>query len=317
MTSKKRKYGNLSERQSPIEDPSLIDDVFAAFTGKKTNAAALSNIEAPPKTTPPTEIEAPPKSIGQPFQTKAPTEIVAPPKTEGAKGFLRVTNQLMDDILPTLRPSEQVVLLRLYRLTRGFGEASCTVSIGTLASRCHLKPSQTRSCLKELERRSFIKRLGIDLANSRQDMRGVTYQVFIEGVALSKSGGGVNFKAPPKSGPNKEKAFKGNTPTQVAPPEAAGVGVGSRFSLKQCIAYAEHRKSSDPNMRSAEAVGRKLYETGREDILIVEWLAAKNEPLLDISLCPDCHGTGMYYPEGFGKGGVRKCAHPKLKENSI
>ena len=29
--------------------------------------------------------------------------------------------------------------------------------------------------------------------------------------------------------------------------------------------------------------------------------------------CPDCYGTGMYYPEGFDKG-VAKCTHPKLRK---
>ena len=32
----------------------------------------------------------------------------------------------------------------------------------------------------------------------------------------------------------------------------------------------------------------------------------------DVNLCPDCGGTGYYYPEGFDKG-VKLCNHPKLK----
>jgi hypothetical protein len=32
---------------------------------------------------------------------------------------------------------------------------------------------------------------------------------------------------------------------------------------------------------------------------------------VDASQCPDCFGTGMYYPEGFDKG-VARCAHEKL-----
>jgi hypothetical protein len=39
MTSKKRKYGDLSARPLPTEDPSLIDDVFAAFTGTRPSSA--------------------------------------------------------------------------------------------------------------------------------------------------------------------------------------------------------------------------------------------------------------------------------------
>lgn len=34
---------------------------------------------------------------------------------------------------------------------------------------------------------------------------------------------------------------------------------------------------------------------------------------VDASKCPDCFGTGMWYPEGFDKG-VAKCAHSKLAE---
>jgi hypothetical protein len=35
------------------------------------------------------------------------------------------------------------------------------------------------------------------------------------------------------------------------------------------------------------------------------------EPKLDTSKCPDCFGTGMWYPEGFEKG-VARCQHSKL-----
>ena len=32
----------------------------------------------------------------------------------------------------------------------------------------------------------------------------------------------------------------------------------------------------------------------------------------DASRCPDCMGTGFYYPEGTAKG-VKRCAHKKLR----
>jgi hypothetical protein len=35
------------------------------------------------------------------------------------------------------------------------------------------------------------------------------------------------------------------------------------------------------------------------------------QPKLDASKCPDCFGTGMYYPEGYEKG-VARCGHDKL-----
>lgn len=35
----------------------------------------------------------------------------------------------------------------------------------------------------------------------------------------------------------------------------------------------------------------------------------------DFAECPDCFGTGMYYPDGFDKG-VTRCRHEKLKEGA-
>jgi hypothetical protein len=34
----------------------------------------------------------------------------------------------------------------------------------------------------------------------------------------------------------------------------------------------------------------------------------------DYSACPDCLGSGMFWPSGtIGKGGVKKCEHPQLR----
>jgi hypothetical protein len=41
--------------------------------------------------------------------------------------------------------------------------------------------------------------------------------------------------------------------------------------------------------------------------------AAKALTKVDASQCPDCYGTGMYYPEGFDKG-VARCDHKQLTE---
>ena len=35
-------------------------------------------------------------------------------------------------------------------------------------------------------------------------------------------------------------------------------------------------------------------------------------PKVEASQCPDCFGTGMWYPQGYEKG-VARCAHDKLK----
>jgi len=50
---------------------------------------------------------------------------------------------------------------------------------------------------------------------------------------------------------------------------------------------------------------RQLEEEGRSSFECPE-----AEPKVDVSKCPDCFGTGMYYPEGFEKG-VARCLHSK------
>jgi hypothetical protein len=63
-------------------------------------------------------------------------------------------------------------------------------------------------------------------------------------------------------------------------------------------------------------VGKAFDECFRHG-QVLDWLervhaAAEKPPaLLNAKDCPDCGGTGVYYPEGFGKG-VAKCPHAGL-----
>lgn len=271
---------------------------------------------------------APSSIAAQPLRGGGATRREAPARDEGAlllpstAPHFRFAYEVLDQVLSRLDPYPRTVLLRLYRLAAGWNSDTCHVSIGRLSEHCKIGATKIRACLRSLESDGYIKRISIDVSNKNQNERGITFKVLLpriaptRGVAPSHLEGATRGVAPSHSEPNKEKAFKENTLTREQPATAVSAGVGSRFSLKQCIAYAKHRKSLDPNMRSAEAVGRKLYETGREDELISEWVAEKNSTELDASQCPDCRGAGMYYPEGFGKGGVKKCDHPKLKQLS-
>lgn len=67
----------------------------------------------------------------------------------------------------------------------------------------------------------------------------------------------------------------------------------------------------------AEHLRRRLWKKEKRQI---EAEAADEKALapagkIDASKCPDCFGTGMYYPEGYEKG-VAKCPHSKLMEES-
>lgn len=64
----------------------------------------------------------------------------------------------------------------------------------------------------------------------------------------------------------------------------------------------------------AEHLRRRLWKKEKRQIEREAAEAAgesKSSPKVDASQCPDCYGTGMYYPEGFDKG-VARCDHKRL-----
>jgi hypothetical protein len=64
----------------------------------------------------------------------------------------------------------------------------------------------------------------------------------------------------------------------------------------------------------AEHLRRRLWKKDKRQM---EVEAAQEKPAgspkVDASKCPDCFGTGMWYPEGFDRG-VARCQHSKLGE---
>src|SRR5256885_1785911 len=94
MTSKKRKYGDLSARSLPTEDPTLIDDVFAAFTGTRPSIAPAespSQEESSTQGAPPTPARraAPAGCAGAARRAGAAQNVVEP--LHGAEAARRAT----------------------------------------------------------------------------------------------------------------------------------------------------------------------------------------------------------------------------------
>jgi len=102
------------------------------------------------------------------------------------------------------------------------------------------------------------------------------------------------------------------------------VGADSKFSLEDCQRYADHKHASGQGVTNPGGLAISIHRTGAQDAQIAEWLAQVDPErvrsgelpaptLVDVSACPDCHGTRFYYPEGTGKG-VLKCKHERLDE---
>jgi DNA-binding Lrp family transcriptional regulator len=154
----------------------------------------------------------------------------------------RVPNNLLDDVLRELLPSDQLILLRLYRLTWGYHKDAITVSYDRLGEACNLSRRAAIDSVKRLEREGLIERTGIENKTKGNINRGVTIRMLVPSAIIAPGA---------KSAPIKESIKRIDNKETVAPP--------------------------------------------------------------DYKNCPDCQGSGFWYPEGIEKG-VSKCKHPKLAQ---
>jgi hypothetical protein len=320
---KERLAQEEKERQSKPTIESAPTDIAPATEIPPATEIVPPVIPVPPaETTAPTESVAGTKRTGQPLLNEPAAESTAPAKTKGAvllpadAPHLRTPHEITDRILPTLKPGCQIVLMRLYRLSAGFGSTTCHVSLPKLASACNISETQIRIFLRDLEQRKLIKRLSVDLANKIQSERGITFEVLLPRLAATKSVAGTrnvgsaDSAAGSISEPNKVNTQKESTQTQEP---SAGVRVGSKFSIEECKRYAEHLRSTGQGINNPGGYATTIHRTGEADELIERFLNPAASTQVDTSQCPDCGGSGFYYPNG-PSGGVAKCKHERLTQ---
>lgn len=234
MTSKKRKYGDLSARPLPSEDPTLIDDVFAAFTGTRPSTPApADNNESEAQSATPAHSAAPvqqaapvPRAAAarkapEPLHSAAAARSAAPAQQAAVAGYTRVSNDLLDRILPTLDTYDQAVLVRLYRLSRGFNSDTCRVSAPTLAKACNISERQVRKSVSKLEARELIQRIEQDFGNKDRSLRGTIFRILIadptpaRSTTPAHSSTPARSAAPARGAANKDKALKENSKSGI------------------------------------------------------------------------------------------------------
>jgi len=95
-----------------------------------------------------------------------------------------------------------------------------------------------------------------------------------------------------------------------------GVGVGSKFTLEDCQKYAAYLHASGQGITNPGGYATSIFRSGEADALIEKFLHPPvSQELPDASQCPDCRGTGFWYPQGISDG-VKKCRHEKLLDHS-
>jgi hypothetical protein len=275
--------------------------------------ASHPNIAPHVETTPRKNSASDAKTDAEPVRKVRDAETASHAETAPVRGHLRLPNEVLYNIFPALKPSEAIILLRLYALSHGFQKNTCTVSLDKLASSCNLSRTQTRVCVRSLERKRLIKGQGIDNTNSQKELRGIHFEIKLPSATRAEIAPHVISTSDAEITPNKEKTIKENTQTQDAP--TAGVRVGSKFTIEECRKYAKHLHSTGQGINNPGGYATTIHRTGEADLLIEGFLhlgATGPFTNLDASQCPDCHGSGFYYPKGV-EGGVARCKHEQLR----
>jgi DNA-binding Lrp family transcriptional regulator len=184
----------------------------------------------------------------------------------------------------------------------------------TLAKSCNISERQLRITLGRLEARGLIKRIERDFDNKNLTQRGTIFRVLLSDAAPARRSTPAQHAAPAQDASgaqdadNKDKAFKETHNTEARAENT--VRVASRFSLKECRAYADSLKSE--GIQNPGGYATKIHRTGEADELIERFLSPPaSSTAVDASQCPDCQGSGWWYPKGPEKG-IARCKHERL-----
>ena len=354
MTSKKRKYGDLSARPLPTEGEDLIDDVFAAFTGPRPR---------------PEEGGLPTTPHDSPLVTKAPrTEEpqknpLSPATAAPARDFNRRANSLERDALPQgLFPgSSKKIYDALYLRSRGANPPRATVRA---SRRDFLDWTDIRNMKTVDGHLRYLMSVGLIVRNwqlgategSEYAVRlpeelpplpttphhsppATTTQLSSSGYSRLSGSGGEGQTQDFQSTSGSGKTFKTNTERSDDDEAFAGFLTAMKKAVKELtgkepvpaevarwteladilvtelrIAAGRTTVSSVPSFL-AEHLRRRLFKKNREQLAGEGNSGPEASVTVDVSKCPDCFGTGMWYPEGYEKG-VAKCRHEKLEDVS-
>jgi hypothetical protein len=110
-----------------------------------------------------------------------------------------------------------------------------------------------------------------------------------------------------------KKAAKEITGKELQPAEAGRWGELAEILVTELKIAAGRTDVSSVPAFFAEHLRRRLWKKEKRQLDAEAAPSSATTPTqkIDASKCPDCFGTGMWYPEGYEKG-VARCRHEKL-----
>lgn len=250
--------------------------------------------------------------------------------------FYKKANEVADHIDRTLTPAESKVFEQLIRLSIGFNKEVCRVRVSVLMERTGYNSDKTvRAALRGLELKGRIERL-----SARNSPLGDEYKILgysgntgvpeyrstpAENTAVlgSKVTGQLNTSIKDQYIDDEafaelSEAFRqitteltGKSPT--AAESAKWKELAEVLIAELRIAAGRTTVSNVPAFMS-EHLRRRLWkmdkkQAAREGKELPDQVASKPQEIP--AHCPDCHGTGWWYPKGM-ENGVAKCRHLEM-----
>lgn len=174
------------------------------------------------------QIDSQPRDDSQSLSDSQPLRDRHPLKE--VKGYLRLPNTIVDSLLPTLDVYEQAVFVQLYRLSQGFGNYTCKVSLPALQARTGVKATSLKQAIARLQARSIVEKISAEIGFGRD--QGITYWVSQDGRQTygdwqAQGGSQPSYADNKRKEYSKETNLKGGlTPEQIkACPDCKGVGM--------------------------------------------------------------------------------------------
>jgi hypothetical protein len=252
--------------------------------------------------------------------------------------FYKKANEVADHIDRTLTPAESKVFEQLIRLSIGFNKEVCRVRVSVLMERTGYTSDKTvRAALRGLELKGRIKRL-----SARNSPLGDEYKI----LAYSGNTGVPEYRSTPAEntavlGSKITGQLNTSIKDQNIDDEAFAELIESfrqitreltgklpaaiestKWKELAEVLIAELRISAGRTTVSsvpafmAEHLRRRLWkmdkkQAAREGKELPDQISSTRQETPPS--CPDCHGTGWWYPNGIEKG-VAKCKHLKILE---
>ncbi|HEX8473074.1 MAG TPA: helix-turn-helix domain-containing protein [Pyrinomonadaceae bacterium] len=242
------------------------------------------------------------------------------------KGFTKQYHQLTDLLYGHLSAYEQLVHMHLFRLSWGNGNPTCFIGMPRLAERCKISPRSAHEAVKSLINKGLIEKVEHKFGKGIE--QGLVFYVQpppshdgSAGGASPAAGASLARNAgPARPADIKEEELKEIHTHNTERDEdgesreeknRVGVGAVSKYSIEECKRYAEHLRATGQGITNPGGYATTIHRTGEADALIEKFLNPSAATQVDAAQCPDCRGSGFYYPKGH-EGGVAKCRHEKM-----